>query len=49
MTPKLSMGEHHRFSQLYLLHRVYHTPLFLNKVGLRDSPLCNRCHANPIA
>lgn len=45
--PKLSLSEQHRLSHIYLIHRVYRTPLFLNKIGLRDSPLCNRCNIHP--
>lgn len=45
--PKISVSEQHRLSQIYLLHRVYRTPLFLHKIGLRDSPICNRCCVHP--
>lgn len=47
MVPKISLSEQHRLSQIYLLHRVYRTPLFLHKIGLRESPLCNRCNIHP--
>lgn len=45
--PKVSVSEQHRLSQIYLIHRVYRTPLFLHKIGLRDSPICNRCCIHP--
>lgn len=45
--PKVSVSEQHRLSQLYLIHRVYRTPLFLHKIGVRDSPMCNRCNIHP--
>lgn len=45
--PKVSVSEQHRLSQIYLIHRVYRTPLFLHKIGLRDSPMCNRCCVHP--
>lgn len=37
--PKISVNENHRLSQIFLIHRVYRTPLFLHKIGLHDSPL----------
>lgn len=45
--PKISVSEHHPLSQIYLIHRVYRTPQFLHRIGLRDSPMCNRCHIHP--
>lgn len=47
MIPKISLSVQHRLSHLYLVHRVYRTPLFLHKIGVRDSPLCNRCNIHP--
>lgn len=45
--PRISLSEQHRLSQIFLIHRVYRTPLFLHKIGLRDSPICNRCRIHP--
>lgn len=47
MIPQISLSEQHRLSHIYLIHRVYRTPLFLHKIGVRGSPLCNRCNIHP--
>lgn len=47
MIPKISVSEQHRLSHIFLIHRVYRTLQFLHKIGLRDSPMCNRCYVHP--
>lgn len=42
-TPLLSPCEAQRLSQLFLLHRVYRSPAFLQKIGVRMDSLCPRC------
>lgn len=42
-TPLLSPCEAQRLSQFYLLHRVYRSPAFLHKIGIRADSLCPRC------
>lgn len=34
--PKIALSEKHRLSQIFLVHRLYRTPLFLHKIGLRE-------------
>lgn len=45
--PLLSTNESLCVSQLYLIHRVYRTPAFLQKVGLRVDAKCPRCGLDP--
>lgn len=43
LTPLLSPCEAQRLSQLFLVHRVYRTPAFLYKIGVRADSQCPRC------
>lgn len=43
LTPLLSLSESQRLSQIFLLHRVYRSPDFLFKIGVRDDSCCPRC------
>lgn len=46
--PQLSTNELLRISQLYLVHRVYRTPAFLQKIGVRSDATCPRCGLAPV-
>ncbi|CAI9536469.1 unnamed protein product, partial [Staurois parvus] len=41
--PGISLSSSHKLSQLFILHRVYRTPVQLYQWGRRDSPDCPRC------
>lgn len=47
MIPQMSTNESLRVSQLYLVHRVYRTPAFLFKIGIRPDARCPRCGSAP--
>lgn len=44
LTPKLSLSEAQRFSQLFLVHQVYKSPSLLFKIGIRADSACPRCN-----
>lgn len=44
--PEVSVSCSQCLTQLFILHRVYSTPVVLHRAGLRDSPLCPKCHAH---
>ncbi|XP_069605738.1 uncharacterized protein [Ranitomeya imitator] len=41
--PRLSLSEPYRMSQLYVIHRVYKSPMVLYKAGLLNDSECPRC------
>ncbi|XP_044157379.1 meiosis inhibitor protein 1 [Bufo gargarizans] len=41
--PSMSLSEQGKLSQLFIIHRVYKTPVFLKKVGVRSDDKCPKC------
>lgn len=45
--PLVSVSAAQKLLQLFILHRVYRTPVQLHHWGSRDTPICPKCQVHP--